>query len=80
MAKNAITVSNNKPTNAVAFKRYVESGVWQCPKGGAHRWAHVISITWRCTKCNIAREFPCPDYDDRMSNAMYWDNVLGCVL
>lgn len=71
-----ITISNDKPSNAIMFRRYVESGVWQCPTGGAHRWIHAFGITWRCTKCNMAREFPCPDYDydSAMSTAMYWDS------
>jgi len=74
--KRNITVSNNKPTNAVAFKKYVESGVWQCPKDSAHRWIPFEGNTWICTKCENTTEFPCEsyDYDDRMSNAMYWDS------
>ena len=46
------------------FQRYVQSGAWQCPKGGAHRWVEVETASgiYRCSKCHQAREFPIGDY------------------
>lgn len=63
----ALTVKDI-PSQEIAFKRYAESGSWQCSKGGAHFWLPTEGKTWRCRKCGQPREFHCPDYvwNDRM--------------
>lgn len=52
----------------IGFRKYIDSGSWQCPKGGAHFWVHSEGKTWWCRKCDQTREFDCPDYvwNDRM--------------
>ena len=56
------------PSRDIGFKKYVESGSWQCPKGGAHFWLHIEGKAWRCQKCDQPKDFQCPDYawNDRM--------------
>jgi len=52
----------------IGFRKYIDSGSWQCPKGGAHFWLHIEGKNWRCRKCGQPGHFDCPDYawNDRM--------------
>jgi len=56
------------PSRDIGFKRYVESGSWQCSKGGAHFWLHIEGKDWRCRKCGRPGHFDYPEYvwNDRM--------------
>lgn len=63
MRDKTISISvKNIPSRDIGFKKYVESGSWQCPKGGAHFWLHIEGKTWRCGKCHQPRDFDCPEY------------------
>jgi len=44
------------------YAKYLRSGVWKCPAGGAHKWVHIDGFKYRCTKCPAEREFLVPDY------------------
>ena len=59
----ALTI-NQAQSGDMVFRRYVESGSWQCPEGGAHRWVEMGkgSGVYRCSKCKQAREFQVPEY------------------
>jgi hypothetical protein len=60
MPKSSTTVI---PSAEKEYRRYIESGSWQCLKGGAHRWVEVVKGTgvYKCGKCNQAREFKTPE-------------------
>lgn len=75
MRSQSITVSRDKPPNERAFSEYVQSGSWQCSKGGGHHWVQVEGDKWRCVKCGIPREFKCSDYD--LDSSLAGDVVFG---
>jgi len=43
------------------YRRYIDSGAWRCPEGGAHFWL-CENGTKRCVKCNDTRKVVLPDY------------------
>jgi len=63
MIKASIRLAGSKTSEAVNYRRYVESGTWRCPKGGAHKWVEVVAGTgvYRCGKCKHTREFRTPE-------------------
>ena len=69
----ALTI-NQAQSGDTVFREYVQSGSWQCPKGGAHRWVHMDGDAWMCLKCGMAREFNVPEYawNDKMDLDMLW--------
>ena len=52
------------------FKRYMKSGMWRCPAGGAHFWVATDGALWKCAKCSMERQFPMSSY----GHGCYWDN------
>lgn len=56
MGKPPLTVQRG-PMLARQYRAYVRSGVWRCPRGGAHRWVHVGAGQWLCTRCGGTRVF-----------------------
>ena len=52
------------------YRRYVESGAWCCPEGGAHFWV-CRNGTKQCVKCSEARQIVVPDY--------MWNDSAGTI-
>ena len=52
------------------YRRYVESGVWCCPEGGAHHWVCTNGAK-QCVKCHDVREVVIPDY--------MWSDSAGTI-
>ena len=46
------------------YRRYVESGVWRCPGGGAHHWVCTNGNKWQCIKCENTKTVTCPEYGE----------------
>jgi len=46
------------------YRRYVESGVWRCPGGGAHHWVCTNGNKWACIKCEDTKTVTCPEYGE----------------
>ena len=72
MSRLNISIKNGASINTLHFNKYLESGSWQCPVGGAHIWVEIKDNQWRCRKCHATREFKCPDY--------IWNDILRCAL
>ena len=74
MPRSDIAISSRSPSVAAGFRKYVASGSWRCPAGGAHKWIHMEGETWHCAKCPARKQIACEDYgwNDGMSYNIFW--------
>ena len=74
MPRRNVAISSRSPSVTAGFRKYVASGSWRCPAGGAHKWLHIEGNKWRCAKCPAEKVIECANYgwNDRIIYNLVW--------